>query len=134
MAETLRVEVLTPDRALFAGDGVTAVYFPAENGYLGILPGHQGLLTTLGVGAVVIERGGSRELLALSGGFGEVAGDKLILLADKAQLLGEVDKTAAQQQRQEAEKQLTEGDPVAALQAFQEAEAWLAVADGKSPV
>ena len=46
MADTLQLEVATPERALVR-ELVTDLQIPGNNGYLGILPGHAPLLGLL---------------------------------------------------------------------------------------
>ena len=126
MAETtLFVEVLTPDKTHFSGF-VKAVYFPGENGYLGVLPGHAPLLTRLGVGTITcIEEDGDVVHMFCAGGFAEVMGRDVSILASVAEREGDIDEERAEKAKQRAEKRLfsgsTEVDYARAMTALQRA-------------
>lgn len=126
MAETtLFVEVLTPDKTHFSGF-VKAVYFPGENGYLGVLPGHAPLLTRLGVGTITcIEEDGDVVRMFCAGGFAEVMGRDVSILASVAEREGDIDAARAEKARERAHKRLFSGsadvDYARAMSALQRA-------------
>jgi F-type H+-transporting ATPase subunit epsilon len=70
----IRLEIVTPEGAVYADD-VDMVIAPASEGYVGILPHHAPLLTTLGPGEFRVKKGGVEETLAVFGGFMDVRGD-----------------------------------------------------------
>ena len=80
----IRLNIVTPDH-LVAQDAVTAVTIPGKDGYLGILPGHAPLLTELGCGEMEYTSGNAKHILAVTGGFAEVLGDRVIVLVDSAE-------------------------------------------------
>ena len=83
---TSKLEVVTPQRKILAVE-VESVIAPGTEGYLGILPRHAPLLTTLKSGVVYYRKvGGKTERIAVSGGFMEAGPDKVIILADTAEL------------------------------------------------
>ncbi len=84
MADTLHLEVATPERELI-DEQVSSTEIPGEGGYMGILPGHAALLSALGEGTLTYEGGGGPHKLAISGGFVEVFDDHVRVLADKAE-------------------------------------------------
>lgn len=49
----MRVVILTPYKRLLDISGVTELYFPIENGVIGVLPGHAPMVTALGTGVVL---------------------------------------------------------------------------------
>ena len=53
MANTLQVDIVTPDRSLFSGR-VDMVTLPGSLGQMGILPGHAPLLSTLDIGEIIL--------------------------------------------------------------------------------
>src|ERR687896_797739 len=121
----LRLEIVTPERQAFEGD-VDSVVCPGVEGELGVLPHHAPLLTTLGIGELRIRRGGQEELFAIAGGFLQVRPDKVVVMAETADLAGEIDLQKAEEARREAERALAEGyvegaDLAAARAALQQA-------------
>jgi F-type H+-transporting ATPase subunit epsilon len=78
-------------------------------GELGILPHHAPLVSLVGVGELRIRRGGSEELFAVAGGFLQVRPDKVVVMAETADMASEIDVEKAQQARAEAERALAEG-------------------------
>jgi F-type H+-transporting ATPase subunit epsilon len=112
MAEnSLFVEVLTPDKSHFAGFA-KAVYFPGEGGYLGVLPGHAPLLTRLGVGVITcVEENGDEVRIFCSGGFAEVMGRDVSILATVAERETEIDTVRAEMAKERAEKRLFSASP-----------------------
>jgi F-type H+-transporting ATPase subunit epsilon len=109
MATTLptkiRLEIVTPERLLLSED-VDEVTIPGSEGYLGVLPGHLPLLTTIGVGILSYRQGGEKHNFAVNGGFAEVLGDRVILLAQTVEKPHEIDVARAQVAKQKAEKLL----------------------------
>ena len=101
----IRLEIVTPDRLLLSEE-VEEVTIPGSEGYLGILPGHLPLLTTLGVGVLSYHQGGKKHSFAVSGGFAEVLGDRVIVLAETVERPEEIDVQRAQEAKQKAEQLL----------------------------
>lgn len=105
----IRLNVVTPDH-LVAHDAVTEVTIPGKDGYLGILPGHAPLLTELGPGQMEYTSGGTKHILAVTGGFAEVLGDRVILLVDAAERAEEIDVPRAERAKERAEELLERAD------------------------
>ena len=103
----LRLEILTPEKAVF-DDEVDMVIAPGSEGYLGILPHHAPLFTTLGPGELRVKRGGVEETLAVFGGFMDVRGDRVTVLTDAAEPADEIDEARVQAARDAAQRQLAE--------------------------
>lgn len=112
----LHLEVITPERKVFEDD-VDMVIAPGGDGYLGILPHHAPLLTTLGPGEFRVKRDGIEEVLAVFGGFMDVRGDRVVVLTDAAEHLEDIDLQRAQEARDRAQKALEAGPPSAADEA-----------------
>jgi F-type H+-transporting ATPase subunit epsilon len=104
----LHLEIVTPERLVYQGD-VDALVCPGIEGELGILPHHAPLLTTLGFGELRIRTGGQEESFAIAGGFLQVRPDKVVVMAEDADLASEIDLEAAEQARRDAERMLAEG-------------------------
>jgi F-type H+-transporting ATPase subunit epsilon len=76
--KTLQVRVITPKKVLVNEEGVTALSLPSVDGELGILPGHRSLLTAVGSGTLVIEKGSSaRQEHQIHGGTAEIHPDRV---------------------------------------------------------
>ena len=106
--ELIKTRVITQERILFEGvaDSVIA---PAINGYLGVLPGHAPLMAALGNGTLKISRGATDDYFAVFGGFLQVKGDHVIVLADSAVAATEIDLQQARDQVERAEDALSNG-------------------------
>lgn len=105
MAETLQLEIVTPDR-LVEKDVVAEIQIPGKNGYLGILPGHAPLITELGIGEITYTADHTKVRLAVAWGFAEVLPDKVTILAETAERASEIDLARAQRARERAEQRL----------------------------
>ena len=79
----MRVTLIAPDRSLFDGDA-TSVVAPAYDGLVGILPGHAAFLTVLGTGPFTIAQGGTSSQFTVNGGFLQVVGDTVRVVAEHA--------------------------------------------------
>jgi F-type H+-transporting ATPase subunit epsilon len=101
----MRFELATPTRMLVSTEA-DEVVAPGTEGYFGVWPGHAPFLTTLGSGEVCYRAGGQERCLAVSGGFAEVSGDRVIILAETAELPEEIDLLRAERAAQRAEQRL----------------------------
>jgi F-type H+-transporting ATPase subunit epsilon len=101
----LHLEIVTPERQAYEDD-VDMVVVPGIEGELGILPHHAPLVTTLGVGELRIHKGAAEESFAIVGGFLQVRPDKVVVMAETADLASEIDLEKAQAARREAERAL----------------------------
>ena len=106
MAERLTLELATPTRLVVA-ETVDEVVVPGSEGYFGVLPGHAPLLATLGIGELMYRIGRDERHVAVAGGFAEVRNDKVIVLADTAELPQDIDRGRAERARDRAEQRLS---------------------------
>ena len=104
----LQLEIVTPERLAYS-DEVDAVTLPGIEGELGVLPHHAPLVSTLGLGELRIRKGGAEESFAIAGGFLQVLPDRVVVLAETADMASEIDLEKAQEARREAEKALESG-------------------------
>ena len=104
----LHLEIVTPERLAYS-DEVDMVLVPGIEGELGILPHHTPLVGLLGVGELKIRKGGDEESFAIAGGFLQVRPDKVVVMAETADLASEIDLERAQRARAEAERALESG-------------------------
>jgi len=104
----LQLEIVTPERMAYQ-DEVDMVLVPGVEGELGILPHHAPLVSLLGVGELKIRKGGDEESFAIVGGFLQVRPDKVVVMAETAEIGTEIDLDRAKRARAEAEKALEGG-------------------------
>ncbi|HEY0404219.1 MAG TPA: F0F1 ATP synthase subunit epsilon [Pyrinomonadaceae bacterium] len=106
MAGQIQLEVVTPERRVLA-EAVDTVTVPGLNGELGILPGHTPLISQLRTGVLTFAQGERVGQLLVSGGFVEVASDRVSVLAEIAERPEEIDAARARLAREHAEKTLS---------------------------
>jgi F-type H+-transporting ATPase subunit epsilon len=104
----IRLEIVTPERLVYSDD-VDAVVLPGSEGELGVLPHHAPLLSMLGAGELRVRRSGTEESFAIVGGFVQVRPDKVVVMAETADMAAEIDLERAQQARLDAERVLEAG-------------------------
>ena len=135
MAESLELEIATPER-LLVKEVVREAQIPAKEGYIGVLPGHAPLLSELGVGSLSYTTGVGRFTLAVHGGFLEINGNHVRVLAERAEAAKEIDESRAMEALHRAEKRLINPavgiDLSRALRAYQRAQARLDAAKDKA--
>jgi F-type H+-transporting ATPase subunit epsilon len=106
MAGQIQLEVVTPERRVLA-EAVDTVTVPGFNGELGILPGHTPLISQLRTGVLTFMQGERTGQLLVSGGFVEVASDRVSVMAEIAERPEEIDAARARLAREHAEKTLS---------------------------
>ncbi len=103
---TIKFEIATPERVVLKEE-VSQVSVPTRQGEITILPGHILLVSILEPGVVeLVKKEGSRQTLAVSGGFIQVLKGKVVVLADTAERAEEIDFDRAETARSEAEKSM----------------------------
>ena len=95
MPDTLQLSIVTPERSLVQ-EIVDGVQVPGLSGYLGILPGHSPLFSELSIGELSYTQGDQTHSLAIAGGFVEILGDEVRILADVAEGPGDIDLERAE--------------------------------------
>src|SRR5438093_10002040 len=101
----LTLEIVTPERRILS-ETVDEIVLPGREGYLGVLPGHAPLLTSLKIGQVEYRQGSEKHFVALAWGFAEVLPEKVTILADMAERPEEIDVERAKAKKEEIERQL----------------------------
>src|ERR1700679_3765638 len=91
----IKFKVVTPERHVLSED-VESVEMPGKDGYLGILPGHAPLLTEMGIGILTYRKGSETRSTTVMGGDAEVFPNRVIVLADAAELTEKIDTSRAQ--------------------------------------
>ncbi|WP_055106100.1 F0F1 ATP synthase subunit epsilon [Paenibacillus ihumii] len=103
---TFLLEIVTPEHVVFS-EQVNSLTVRGVEGELGILPHHVPLVTPLQVAPIVAKAGGNSTTIAVHGGFVEVQKDKVIILAESAELPEEIDVDRAVAARERAERRLS---------------------------
>ena len=109
MADTLKLEIVTPETTIYSED-VEMVTLPGSEGEAGIYPNHVPLMTRVQAGEIIVNRGGTEEVVAIGEGFAEITGDHIAILTDNADNSADIDEAAAEEARRKAEARLAEGD------------------------
>ncbi len=104
----IHLEIVTPEKRAYSDD-VDSVVLPGSEGELGILPHHAPLISQLGVGELRIRKGGTEESFAIVGGFVQVRPDRVVVMAETADLAAEIDLEKAEEARRDAERALEAG-------------------------
>jgi F-type H+-transporting ATPase subunit epsilon len=102
----VRLDIVTAERVVFSED-VDVVVAPGIEGELGILSHHTPLMTMLQPGELWVRKGGEELFLVVSGGFLEVRPDRVIVLADAAERVEEIDIARAEEAKRRAEERLS---------------------------
>jgi F-type H+-transporting ATPase subunit epsilon len=105
----MRLEIITAEREVYADD-VDVLVAPGLEGQLGILPHHAPLMTVLQPGELMIRKDGEETYLAVTGGFLEVIGNKVTILADACEHSQEIDEERAQAAVDRAREELGRAD------------------------
>ena len=102
----MNLEIITAERQVYS-DEVDMVIAPGFDGQLGILPMHAPLMTMLKPGELTVKKSGEEDMyVAVSGGFMEVLGNKVSVLADACERSDEIDEQRAEEAIQRAQDRL----------------------------
>jgi F-type H+-transporting ATPase subunit epsilon len=85
----IKVEIVTPKGLAFSKE-VNSVNIPTVEGEIGVLEKHMYLMTLLKPGLVYFD-GKAEEGIAVTYGFVDVTPEKVIILAEEAYTIGEID-------------------------------------------
>ncbi len=107
MSDTFTLIIATPEREVYR-DTIDSVSLPTIDGEITVLPHHIPLSTILKPGELVIRKGTEARPYAVSGGFIEVQPHQLVVLADTAEHLEEIDEQRAQEAIELANKRKQE--------------------------
>ena len=105
MADNLQLTIVTPEKMVVTEE-VDQVNVPGVEGDMGILYDHAPILTTLRPGKVSYQQDTETIFLVVSGGYLEVTDNRVIVLAETAEFLDEIDRTRAKAARGKAEEML----------------------------
>jgi len=101
-----RLEFVTPERSI-VHDDVDEVELPGETGYFGVLPGHAPMLIALQTGRMWYRKGTESVYAFIDGGFAEVLGERVSVLARVAERAEDIDISRAEAAKRRAEDLLS---------------------------
>jgi F-type H+-transporting ATPase subunit epsilon len=107
MADTLRLEIVTPQAIAFSED-VHMVTLPAAEGQIGIYPQHVRLITQISPGEIIVTKDGQDRYLAVGEGLVEVTGTRVSIVTDMAIPADKIDEAKIQEARDRAAARLRE--------------------------
>src|SRR5690349_8926804 len=107
MANTLKLEIVTPDARTYSED-VEMVTLPGTEGEMGIYPQHVPLMTQIVPGEVIARKDGRDYFLAVGEGFVEITGQRVAIMTDMAMRAENIDEAKAEEARKRAEARLAE--------------------------
>jgi F-type H+-transporting ATPase subunit epsilon len=110
MAETIQLEIVTPER-LVVNEAVEYIEIPGKTGHLGVLPGHAPLISELAAGELTYRMGNQTKRVAVAWGFAEVLQTKVTILAETAEKAEEIDTARAEAAKKKAEAELQKAGP-----------------------
>ena len=102
MAKTFKCTVVTPEQELFSKE-VAYADVPLWDGQLGILPGRAPILARLGTGVLNLETEAGFTKVFIGGGFAQMKGDQLTILAEEATTADQIDRAAAEAELRESQ-------------------------------
>lgn len=96
MADTLQLEIVTPERAVFKGVA-TEVVLPGGAGEIGVLPGHLPLLTSIAMGDLMVHGDKGTRHFFIEGGYAEILPHRVSVLAEYCDGADEIDIAEARE-------------------------------------
>jgi F-type H+-transporting ATPase subunit epsilon len=107
MANTIRLEIVTPEQTVYSED-VDMVTLPGIEGQMGVLPQHVRLMTQLVPGELIVNKAGHDNFMAVGEGLVEVTGERVSIVTNMAIAVDKIDEAAAEEARQRAAARLRE--------------------------
>jgi F-type H+-transporting ATPase subunit epsilon len=105
---TFLLEIVTPERKVYA-EQANMIIVKGVEGELGILPNHIPLVTPLRIAPITVKKQGSKDVvIAVNGGFMEVRKDKVVILAESAELPEQINIDRAKASKERAQKRLSQ--------------------------
>jgi F-type H+-transporting ATPase subunit epsilon len=106
MPSEFTLAVVAPDREVL-DQPVTSAVAPGVQGYFGVYAGHEPIVAALRPGLLEYTEGdGTRHFVSISGGFAEVTGTRMTVLADAAERAQDVDTKRAEDSLERARRAL----------------------------
>jgi F-type H+-transporting ATPase subunit epsilon len=105
MAETLRLEIVTPDAIAFSGD-VEMVTLPGIEGEMGVYPHHEHLITQIVPGEIIVVENGGEKSLAIGEGLVEITASRVEIVTSMAIAVDNIDEARVEEARARAAARL----------------------------
>ena len=115
MADTIKLEVVTPERVVVS-EAAEYIEIPGSTGCIGVLPAHAPLLTELAPGEINYRTGDQVKRLAVGWGLAEVLPEQVTVLARVAERAEEIDVARAEAAKIRAEEALRTATPGADME------------------
>ena len=107
MADTLKLEIVTPQATVFS-DQVELVTLPGVDGEMGIYPNHVRLMTQMVPGQLTVQQNGAERLIAVGEGMVEVTATRVSIVTDMAINADQIDEAKVEEARARAAARLQE--------------------------
>jgi F-type H+-transporting ATPase subunit epsilon len=107
MVQTLKLEIVTPERVAFSED-VSMVTLPGIDGQIGIYPQHVRLITQMAPGELSAMTDRGEILLAVGEGLVVITADRVEIVTDIAIRAEDIDEARVEEERQRAAARLQE--------------------------
>jgi F-type H+-transporting ATPase subunit epsilon len=107
MADTLRLEIVTPQAIVFSED-VNMVTLPAVDGQIGVYPQHVRLITQIVPGEIIVNLNGQDRSLAVGEGLVEISAHEVAIVTDMAIPAEHIDEAKVEEARERAAARLSE--------------------------
>lgn len=102
----IKFKIVTPERVVYEND-ILQVSIPTTTGEITILPNHMPLISVVSAGELRIKDANGEQMIAVAGGAVEVKpGNEVVILADTAERVEEIDIARAEEARKRAEEQM----------------------------
>jgi F-type H+-transporting ATPase subunit epsilon len=103
MADKIAFDLVSPERLLLS-QAVDMVTIPGSEGYMGVMAGHMALVSTLRAGMINMLDNGTETRFFIMGGFAEINASKVIVLAEEALPMSELDLAVLDQRIRDAQE------------------------------
>jgi len=107
MADTLKLEIVTPTEKVYSDD-VDMVILSGAKGQIGILPNHVRLMTQLMPGELIVRKNEHQEVMAVGEGLVEITGNSVAVVTNMAVAAQDIDEATVEEARQRAAARLRE--------------------------
>ena len=103
--EYMQLDVVTPEKAVLSRKAIEVVA-PGSQGEFGVLIGHTPFLTTLKAGQIIVKTEDRDIYVAVGGGFAEVIANRVIILAETADMAEDIDAAEVKAEIEQAHEKL----------------------------
>lgn len=104
---SITFSLISQDKVVSEAD-VDEILIPTQSGQIGVLPGHVDLVTLLQTGEIVVKSHGKTDSFAVFGGVAEINGKEVVIMADRAERVSDIDLALAEEAKKRAEAMVKE--------------------------